>query len=1736
MKIGLLKIFIVSWLVFSLCVTYAQDPSPNCFTAPVSCDGYSGVNPVGGPAMNNGWCANVGVVDNPGYIAFLASGNIMEFDVNWGSCTIAGGGATGIQYGIYSSNCADVPDNPIDCGNNCAATGSYNISIPTIPGEFYILMIDGCAGSRCDFTIDVVQGVGRQQVEEFGPSELINGLSNYEICRGAIDPSCLTFNISLVDLATEYLWTYNDNEIDVSSDPSLELNFSPVDGDILCVQGISQCDSNEAVCITFDVQPLPSQRLDTCICWNDFPVDIAGFTFNGPAVNQVIPLIGECNCEYDFIVTVYSDPEPFANRVVDAVCPDDVAGGGYIYPGQSSSDPAFIGPEVRVITLTDTEVFPCYNGPTQLCDDRIELDLRVMDVQGGNLSVPISCLTNMAVLDTSHLEFLPLGDPDLIIDLVWLDTSMSIISSNVGSISVSTPGTYTLEIELLHHLDDIFTSCTFSIEYIVTRPVCDCITMPGSMDLSQVDLCVGDMASVSLETPPVLETGHIQEYILHSLSGGTLGVVLARNDTGMFPYLPIYTPGTTYYISIAAGPALTNGEVDALDRCFALSPGQPIVWHAEPISAAGSDADACNLTYTLSATASVGSGMWRQLTGPGNSMFDMPISAGATVTVDMIGVYTYEWSEVNNVCNDMDTVQVTFRDRPTFIDAVVNCNASNGTYTVTLNIENGDEASYTVIDPSNTHTGSLSGSTFISNPIAIGTGYMFQVTDVYNCGTPDIRTDIPSCTCETMAGVMELTSLEYCQEGIANPTVITPPVLEAGHDTQFILHTNSDATLGTELARNSDGMFAYMPSYTFGQVYYISIAAGPLVSGNVDVTNNCFALAPGQPVVWYESPMADAGPNADACSPNFTLTGIPSVGDGNWIQIVGPGTSTLDDPSNPNAVVTVSEPGSYQFRWTETNSSYTDCNDFDDIQVIFRDQPIFTGTPIINCNSDDTYTVTLTIENGDAATYMVVDPRGLYTGTLTGSMFISESIPITDDFSFTISDQYGCGTPFNITEPHNCMCTSVPEFSSFSAPVTCVGDSATLAYTLVGNPPYTLDLTDGTTNYTITNYNSGDPIKILITGPTDITLVTITEELGDMCMSSPDETYPIDIEETPPLEVRSDLEVCNKALPGRVTSVNFNDHIIEGDMGGNWVDLDGSGGIGTLPNLDFTDVTPGDYRFEYTTNLPLLACTNPSEILLLTIQSDCPCPEIPIDPIPDLCNDETSLSLSSYLGAVTNSGDWTIISTPAGSNPMSISGETLNISGSDPGMYEIEFKLRNWPMVCPDSNRQVITLFGIPNAGTANGDVSFCEGEDMQINLFDYVDDEDTGGMWTASDASIAVDPGTGIFNTLDINAGDYVLTYESGPNGPCDEDQSMVSLRVVPNPIADAGPDQTFTCSDTIITLGGANTSTDNNITYQWFLDNVMIDNATDKTLEINRVGAYMLEVTNALSNCVTEDIVNVSNDDNVISDISAELRNESCDGEGTGTLRILNVQGGQEPYTYRLNGADPVEQSMFTDLEPGDYTLQVADAVNCSFTYEFNVAEGNAVEIAEIEDITVVAGDSIRVRLNVNRSEDQIALVDWASSFALNCDTCLTVTIAPLGTASYSVAVTDINGCQDDVQFRIIVTKDHDIYIPNVFHAQHGLTDESKIFRIYGSEKLDIVTSLIVVDRWGSIVHQNDNFDPRENFWDGTRSILDNNGSNSGPGIGALLPTGVYMYHVQVQFVDGTIEDFTGDVTLIR
>lgn len=188
----------------------------------------------------------------------------------------------------------------------------------------------------------------------------------------------------------------------------------------------------------------------------------------------------------------------------------------------------------------------------------------------------------------------------------------------------------------------------------------------------------------------------------------------------------------------------------------------------------------------------------------------------------------------------------------------------------------------------------------------------------------------------------------------------------------------------------------------------------------------------------------------------------------------------------------------------------------------------------------------------------------------------------------------------------------------------------------------------------------------------------------------------------------------------------------------------------------------------------------------------------------------------------------------------------------------------------------------------------------------------------------------------------------------------------------------------------------------------------------------------------------------------VVAETVQAGCD-TGLGIVTV-NVSGGTGPFQYNL-GAGPVSDNVFSNLQPGDFTVSVTDANQCQETLAFSI-EGPVLPSVELGETRAICRG-----IPVILSAGEFAAYSWSTGAN-------TPEISVSQPGNYSVTVINAEGCQASDQ--IMVTEGEQI----------NLTIESDWFQICPGDTLQLLVSGAIRYSWddpGGTLTATDIPDPR-------------------------------------------------------
>ncbi len=303
---------------------------------------------------------------------------------------------------------------------------------------------------------------------------------------------------------------------------------------------------------------------------------------------------------------------------------------------------------------------------------------------------------------------------------------------------------------------------------------------------------------------------------------------------------------------------------------------------------------------------------------------------------------------------------------------------------------------------------------------------------------------------------------------------------------------------------------------------------------------------------------------------------------------------------------------------------------------------------------------------------------------------------------------------------------------------------------------------------------------------------------------------------------------------------------------------------------------------------------------------------------------------------------------------------------------------------------QLITNIAIaapsaPLAATANITNSLCNGQPNGI-----VELTVTGGT---APFNYVWSNGSNQRDLVNVFAGNYAVTITDA-SGCVFTETYVVGEPDALDIVFDATSTSCFGDSDgSIIATASGGTGP---YSYVWS------NGSTSKDLVNITGGTYNLTIVDS-NNCSITRSVEVGDS----RDLTVEIQKQDvlCKGASTGFIQ-LDVTGGSGSYTYTWNTGQTTDQ--LVDLNAGVYEVLVSDAGGCSTTASIVIAEpaeALTVALADYEDL-LCFGDQSGVISALPQGGIGPYTYLWSNGER-------TSRITGLGAGTYSVAVTDANGC---------------------------------------------------------------------------------------------------------------------------
>ena len=253
-------------------------------------------------------------------------------------------------------------------------------------------------------------------------------------------------------------------------------------------------------------------------------------------------------------------------------------------------------------------------------------------------------------------------------------------------------------------------------------------------------------------------------------------------------------------------------------------------------------------------------------------------------------------------------------------------------------------------------------------------------------------------------------------------------------------------------------------------------------------------------------------------------------------------------------------------------------------------------------------------------------------------------------------------------------------------------------------------------------------------------------------------------------------------------------------------------------------------------------------------------------------------------------------------------------------------------------------------------------------------------------------------------------------------------------------------------------------------------------------------------------------------------------CNGEQTQVF-VENVSGGtgQTPddFVFMIdNNGLTFPVTIGTPIFAGEHTISVLDPNGCQAEQTVNITEPAELIISLPAELVIELGDTLN-RLNpiVSGGTQPYLSYLWTPADFLSSDTILNPFINPTDNQDFTFTVTDANGCVESASIFVELDANRNVFIPNVFSPNgDGPNDE---FRVFACRGVRSIKSAQVFDRWGGMVYNATKITPAceggSVLWDGRIN-------------GRLAAPGVYVYLIEIEFLDGVTLLYRGDIAIAR
>jgi len=610
--------------------------------------------------------------------------------------------------------------------------------------------------------------------------------------------------------------------------------------------------------------------------------------------------------------------------------------------------------------------FPLDNPPVLSAFTGTEISIEVSQAGSYSFQVIVSNETCLSELDFSVDFAEEPGPTDLVTECLsadWFVVSFTTQSDWTISIpGIITGDTFTSD-PLPSSSTTLFNIATedgCQTELNVGPISCNCLSSAGTMSLDTLFICESEeVINLSFNGDGTVGSFDTSLFVIHTLPGAELGVVLFLTDQLSFDIPPVLELETLYFVSNIVTSIDEDGNPDLNGSCFSISQGQPLFIYRNPVFELPSDTSICFESSIIPFPNNNG-GLFSILDDQTNIDFSFESESGALfLNPAMAGVLRLLYEEINGTCTRTDSLQVTFWDRPFVAQIEISC--IDDFYVVELTMAGGAL-------PYEVNGVLLPANTFVSDPIPSNNPFSISIADGRSCSAEIISVN-QNCDCDSSAGQISNPLIMLCDQEDINLNEINQAGFNIpdGYELFYFLTDQPLWNPANILIQNEGLIIPWSNDLSLETTYYLFAVVTRITdNGDPDFSDPCLASSNVLPVLWRTGVQVQIAGSVVACVGSEQIIMIQATGSlptnivlrnnlGEEIEVELNGNSTEISYVVPSSGQIIWEIASAESFCTAVASGTFIINAIEEEEIIFLDPPELCNNrnfgSILNLNS-----------------------------------------------------------------------------------------------------------------------------------------------------------------------------------------------------------------------------------------------------------------------------------------------------------------------------------------------------------------------------------------------------------------------------------------------------------------------------------------------------------------------------------------------------------------------------------------------------------------------------------------------------------------------------------------------------------------------------------------------------------------------------------------------------------------